>query len=57
MEKTYRVRIYSDGELVDKWKINEKQKRIIDALVEANLFYKDVNFEFEEEEDHYEDFT
>ena len=57
MEGTYRVRIYSDGELIDKWKVNEKQKQIIKALDEANLFYKDVKFEIEEEEEQYKDFT
>lgn len=57
MEKTYRVRIYNDGELVDKWKINERQKQIIHALVGKNLFYEDVSFEIEEEEEHYKDFT
>lgn len=57
MEKIYHVRIYNDGELVDKWKVNEKQKRIIQALVGKNLFYEDVNFEIEEEEEHYKDFT
>lgn len=57
MEKVYRVRIYSDGELIDKWKINEKQKQVIQALVGKNLFYEDVNFEIEEEEEHYKDFT
>ena len=57
MEKTYRVRIYSDEELVDRWKINEKQKQIIHALVGKNLFYEDVQFVIEEEEEHYKDFT
>ena len=57
MEKVYRVRIYNDGELVDKQKINEKQKQIIHALVRKGLFYEDVNFEIEEEEELYKDFT
>ena len=58
MEKVYRVRIYSDGELIDKWKINEKQKRVIQALVGKNLFYEDVNFEIEEDkEEQYKNFT
>ena len=55
MEKTYRVHIYNDKELVDKWKINEKQRKIIYALMDRGLFPKDINFEFEE--DHYKDFT
>lgn len=58
MGKVYRVRIYNDGELVDKWKINEKQKQIIYALVGKGLFYADVDFEIEEErQEHYKDFT
>lgn len=57
MEKMYRVRIYSDGELVDRWKINEKQKQIIYALVGKGLFYEDVDFEIEEEKEYYKDFT
>lgn len=57
MEKTYRVRIYSEEELVDKWKINEKQKQIIHALIGKNLFYEDVKFVIEEEEELYKDFT
>lgn len=57
MEKVYRVRIYCDGDLIDKWKINEKQKQIIHALIGKNIFYDEVSFEIEEEEEHYKDFT
>ena len=57
MEKVYHVRIYVYGELVGKWKINEKQKQIIRVLNEKKLFYEDVKFELEEEEEDYEDFT
>ena len=58
MEKTYRVRIYCDGDLVDKWKVNEKQKQIIHALIGKNIFYDEVTFEIEEDkEDNYKDFT
>lgn len=57
MEKTYYVHIYNDGELIDRWKINEKQKQIIYALIGKGLFYEEVNFKVEEEEKHYKDFT
>lgn len=57
MEKTYRVRVYNDGRLIDKWKINEKQKQIIYALVGKGLFYENVDFEIEEEREYYKDFT
>lgn len=58
MEKTYRVRIYYERDLVNKWKVNEKQKQMIEALANANLFYEEVNFEIEEDkEEQYKDFT
>ena len=57
MEKVYRVRIYDDEGLIDKWMINEKQKQIIHTLIEKKLFYEGVFFEFEEEEEPYKDFT
>lgn len=57
MEKVYHVRIYQNGLLIDKWKINEKQKKIIYALVGKGLFYENVDFEIEEEREYYKDFT
>ena len=57
MEKAYNIRIYRNGILIDKWKINEKQKKIIYALVGKGLFYENVDFEIEEEREYYKDFT
>ena len=49
MEKKYRVRIMDDGRLVDRWLVNEKQKDVIEALIERDLFFDEVKIEFEEE--------
>lgn len=57
MEKVYHVRIYIDGELVAKWKINEKQKQIIYALIGKSLFSENINFEIKAEAEDYKDFT
>ena len=57
VEKKTKVRIYYEEELVARWIVDEKQRRLIEALVGQNLFYDDVRFEFMEEEEHYKDFT
>ena len=58
MEQKYKMRIYLDGDLIANWKINEKQKHLMDALTEADVFYEGAKFKIEkEEEEHYEDFT
>lgn len=56
-EKKIKVRIYYEEELVARWIVDEKQKRLIEALAGKSLFYDDVRFEFMEEEEHYKDFT
>ena len=56
MEKKVKVRIYYEEELVARWIIDEKQKKLIEALAGKSLFYDDVRFDFMEEE-HYKDFT
>lgn len=55
--KKFRLRVYYENELVARWMIEEKQKRIIEALIEENLFYEEVRFEFLEEEEHFKDLT
>ena len=57
MEKKVKVRIYYEEELVARWIVDEKQRRLIEALAGKSLFYDDVRFEFMEEEEHYKDFT
>lgn len=57
MEKKYRVRITDDGRLVDRWLVNEKQKDVIEGLIEKNLFYGEVKIEIEEETEVYKDLT
>ena len=57
MEKKVKVRIYYEEELVARWIVDEKQRKLIEALAGQNLFYDDVRFEFMEEEEHYKDFT
>ena len=56
-EKRIKVRIYYAEELEDRWIIDAKQKKLIEALIGKGLFYEDVRFEFMEEEEHYKDFT
>lgn len=56
-EKKIKVRIYYEEEIVARWIVDEKQKRLIEALAGKSLFYADVRFEFMEEEEHYKDFT
>ena len=53
----FKLRIYYDEELVARWMVDEKQKRIIEALAGQSLFYDDVRFEFLEEEEHFKDLT
>ena len=58
MEQKYKMRIYLDGDLITKWKINEGQKHLMEALMEADVFYEGAKFKIEkEEEEYYEDFT
>ena len=57
MEKKIKVRIYYEDELVARWLIDEKQKRLIEALAGHGLFYDDARFEFMEEEEHFKDLT
>lgn len=57
MEKKYRVRITDEGELVGRWLINEKQKDVIEALIEESLFFDEVKIEIEEETELYKDLT
>lgn len=59
MEKVYRVHVYKDGELIDKWRITERQKQIIDALFAKDLLGEKIYFVCEEEKNYigYKDFT
>ena len=42
----FKLRIYYDEEPIARWVIDEKQKRIIEALVGKDIFYDNVRFEF-----------
>lgn len=57
MEKKYRVRITDDGRLVGRWLINEKQKAMIELLIEAGVFFDEVKINIEEETELYKDLT
>lgn len=53
----FKLRIYYEDELVARWIVDERQKRIIEALAEQNLFYEEVRFEFYEKEEDFKDLT
>ena len=53
----FKLRIYYEQELVALWIVNEKQKKIIEALAKENLFYEEVRFEFLGEEEQFRDLT
>lgn len=53
----FKLRIYYDEEPIARWVIDEKQKRIIEALVGKDIFYDNVRFEFFEEEERFLDLT
>lgn len=57
MEKKYRVRIIDEGRLVDRWIINEKQKAVIEVLIEKGVFFDEVEIEIEEGLELYKDLT
>lgn len=57
MVKRYRVRIFCGDDLLYRWIINEKQKSMIDALIEADLFFEDIHFEIEEDTEIYRNLT
>lgn len=57
MEKKIKMRVFDDGKLILRWLINEKQMKIIQALVGAEVFFDEIKFEFEEDTEVYKDLT
>lgn len=53
----FKLRIYYGEEPIARWVIDEKQKRIIEALAGKDVFCDNVSFEFLEEEERFLDLT
>jgi hypothetical protein len=53
----FKLRILYDEEPIARWIVDEKQKRIIEALAGKDIFYNEVRFEFFEEEERFIDLT
>ena len=57
MEKKIKMRVFDDGKLILRWIINEKQMKIIQALIGVGVFFDEIRFEFEEDTEVYKDLT